>query len=58
MSIKLLMWSLTICTAQTILLGWSNRGGEINGRGMWHVWGRSKVHTGSWWGDLRQGDHA
>jgi hypothetical protein len=21
------------------------------------VWGRGKVHTGVWWGDLREGDH-
>jgi hypothetical protein len=24
---------------------------------MWHVWGKRKVHTGFWWGDLREGDH-
>jgi len=22
---------------------------------MWHIWG--EVHTGSWRGDLREGDH-
>jgi hypothetical protein len=21
------------------------------------MWGRGDVHTGSWWGDLREGDH-
>jgi hypothetical protein len=21
------------------------------------VWGTGKVHTGSWWGNLREGDH-
>jgi hypothetical protein len=21
------------------------------------VWGEKKVHTGFWWGDLREGDH-
>jgi hypothetical protein len=21
------------------------------------VWGRGEVHTGFWWGDLREGDH-
>jgi hypothetical protein len=24
---------------------------------MWHVWGKRKVHTGFWWGDLTEGDH-
>jgi hypothetical protein len=23
----------------------------------WHVWGRREVHTGFWWGNLREGDH-
>jgi hypothetical protein len=22
-----------------------------------HVWKRREVHTGFWWGDLREGDH-
>jgi len=21
------------------------------------MWGREEVHTGSWWGDLLEGDH-
>jgi hypothetical protein len=24
---------------------------------LWHVWGRGEVHTGLWYGDLREGDH-
>ena len=24
---------------------------------MWPVWGRGEVHTGFWWGNLREIDH-
>jgi hypothetical protein len=24
---------------------------------MWHIWGREEVHTGLYWGNLREGDH-
>jgi len=24
---------------------------------MWQVWGRGEVHTGIWWGNMRERDH-
>jgi hypothetical protein len=27
---------------------------ECDGWGRWYVWGRGEVHTGFWWGDLRE----
>jgi len=28
-----------------------------DGRSMWHVWGRKKMHTGLYWVSLKEGDH-
>jgi hypothetical protein len=25
--------------------------------GMWYVWGRREIHTGLWWGNLKETDH-
>jgi hypothetical protein len=30
---------------------------ELDGLGMWHVWGKGEVFTGFWWGRLRETDH-
>jgi hypothetical protein len=24
---------------------------------MWHTWGREEVHTGFWWGNMKERDH-
>jgi len=24
---------------------------------MWHVWGTVEMHSGTWWGDLRERNH-
>jgi hypothetical protein len=29
----------------------------VDGRVIWHEWGAGELHTGVWWGDLREGDH-
>jgi len=50
------MSSLIICTPHQILFGWSNRE-EWDRRRMWQVWGKGEVHTGFWWGNLRERDY-
>ena len=46
-----------ICTARQILFRWL-KGTECDWLGMWHVWwGRREMHTGFWWGGLREGNH-
>jgi hypothetical protein len=30
---------------------------ERDWHGIWHVWETGKVHTGLWWGNLREGEH-
>jgi hypothetical protein len=24
---------------------------------MWHIWGRGELHTGFWWGNLKERDN-
>ena len=45
-----------ICTPHQILFEWLYQH-ELDGQGIWHVLGTGKVHTGFWWGGLREGDH-
>jgi hypothetical protein len=30
---------------------------ELDGRGMYHVWGKGEAYTGFWWGNPRERDH-
>jgi hypothetical protein len=30
---------------------------DVIWKNFWHVWGRGKLHTGYWWGNLRKRDH-
>jgi hypothetical protein len=45
-----------ICIPYPILCGGLSRE-ELDGRGMWHVWGRYEGCTGCWWGNLSERGH-
>jgi len=30
---------------------------ELDGQGMWHVWGTGEVYAGFWWGNLIERGH-
>ena len=30
---------------------------RADGRGMWNLWGRRKMHTGLWWGNSKERGH-
>jgi hypothetical protein len=49
-------WSFMICSPDQTIFGRSNQE-ERDGRGMWHVCGRGEVHTGFWWGNLREREY-
>jgi hypothetical protein len=45
-----------ICTRHHVLVRQSNQG-RWDGRNMWHVWDRREMHTGVWWGNLKEAVH-
>jgi len=51
-----IMRSLMICTPHQILFGDQIEKNEM-GRTCSTYGGRGEVHTGFWWGNLREGDH-
>jgi hypothetical protein len=40
----------------TVLFGQSSKG-EGTGRRMWQVCGRTEIHAGFWWGNLKERGH-
>ena len=50
-----IMRSSLICTPQQVLFRWQNQE-EWDGCSVWYVEGQGKVHTGFWWGNLRERD--
>jgi len=51
------MRSFTICNPYQILFGQANQKGR-DGRDMWNVWGRIRMHTAFWLGNPKERGHS